>query len=130
MAELVNKDLGVALLDFVDADDEIAGDKNAAQAKQEQDKPLRLDTCSLVTVSRMRPEDAENEPDKKQPVLLRRLRVHRYNLPPHSPMLHRDLEQHHAYLNGDLHMEMLSAAVAREAEENSASSSISGKAGE
>jgi hypothetical protein len=131
-AELVHADLGVALMDFADEDDELAdgplgssashavggGSGSSSGSEAGGEPPLGIDTCSLVTVSRMKAEDADGDTGdgdgRRRPVLLRRLRVHRYNLPPHSPTLHRDLEVHLPYLNGDLHMEMLSAAVARE----------------
>lgn len=121
-SELVTSELGVAIMDFVDEDDEhpvgsvgtaayaspTSPASSVASSNASNEPELRLDTCTLMTVNR-----AADPVTGEAAVLLRRIRVHRYNLPPQSPKLHRDLELHLPYLNGDLHMEMLSAAVAR-----------------
>ena len=52
--------------------------------------------CMLLTIARVKdPETQESY------VLMRRLRVHRYNLPPNSPMIHRELHKLLSYFKGD-----------------------------
>ncbi|RLN65851.1 hypothetical protein BBP00_00002610 [Phytophthora kernoviae] len=116
---LVSDDLAVIYTDFVDEDDEEGSD----DARREKDKvhidsdgipvvhlaspksSLRIDICSILTISRVK------DPETQEPiVLLRRLRAHRYNLPPNSPVIHRELNKLLSYFNGDFHMAMLSDA--------------------
>eukprot|EP00644_Phytophthora_capsici_P012327 jgi/Phyca11/550807/estExt2_Genewise1Plus.C_PHYCAscaffold_380348 len=113
---LISDDLAVIVTDFVDEDDEEGTDAARREAQEVQigsdDVPLvpstsmsglRIDTCMVLTVARVK------DPETLEPVvLLRRLRVHRYNLPPNSPVIHRELNKLLSYFNGDFHMAMLS----------------------
>ncbi|ETL80655.1 hypothetical protein L917_18868 [Phytophthora nicotianae] len=116
--KLISDDLAVIVTDFVDEDDDEASD---AARKGVQDvqvgsdgvplvpasstSGLRIDICSVLTIARVK------DPETQQPiVLMRRLRVHRYNLPPNSPVIHRELNKLLSYFNGDFHMAMLSDA--------------------
>ncbi|KAG1694038.1 hypothetical protein DVH05_022055 [Phytophthora capsici] len=113
---LISDDLAVIVTDFVDEDDEEGTDAARREAQEVQIgsdgvplvpstsmSGLRIDTCMVLTVARVK------DPETLEPVvLLRRLRVHRYNLPPNSPVIHRELNKLLSYFNGDFHMAMLS----------------------
>lgn len=43
----------------------------------------------------------------EQCILMRRLRVLRFNLPPNSTLLHREIQYTLPFVNGDLHMAVL-----------------------
>ncbi|RLN14935.1 hypothetical protein BBJ28_00000895 [Nothophytophthora sp. Chile5] len=118
--QLMSNDLAVLVTDFVDQDDDEEADDDAKEAEEEAQvgsdgvpvlspspptSSIRIDICCLVTVARVL------DPETQEPVvLLRRLRVHRYNLPPNAPALHRELNKLLSYFNGDFHMAMLSDA--------------------
>ncbi|KAJ8528685.1 hypothetical protein ON010_g14644 [Phytophthora cinnamomi] len=115
---LVSDDLAVLVTDFVDEDDDEGSDRARKEAQEMQvgsdgvplvpstsKSGLRIDICSILTLARVK------DPETQEPVvLMRRLRVHRYNLPPNSPVLHRELNKLLSYFNGDFHMAMLSDA--------------------
>ncbi|KAG7380206.1 hypothetical protein PHYPSEUDO_007628 [Phytophthora pseudosyringae] len=116
--KLVSDDLAVVVTDFVDEDDEEGTDAARKEAREEQvgndgvplvpptsKSGLRIDTCMVLTIARVK--DPETQ---ELIVLMRRLRVHRYNLPPNSPVIHRELNKLLSYFNGDFHMAMLSDA--------------------
>ncbi|KAF1773338.1 hypothetical protein GQ600_11335 [Phytophthora cactorum] len=116
--KLLSDDLAVIVTDFVDEDDDEGTDAAREETQDVQvgsdgvplvppssKSGLRIDICSVVTVARV--EDPETQ---ELIVLMRRLRVHRYNLPPNSPVLHRELNKLLSYFNGDFHMAMLSDA--------------------
>jgi hypothetical protein len=115
--KLVSDDLAVVVTDFVDDDDNEGADAGNEACEGEvgsdgvplvspQAKAgLRIDTCMMLTIARV------EDPETHEPVvLMRRLRMHRYNLPPNSPVLHRELNKLLSYFNGDFHMAMLSDA--------------------
>ncbi|KAG6963994.1 hypothetical protein JG688_00007906 [Phytophthora aleatoria] len=116
--KLLSDDLAVIVTDFVDEDDDEGTDAAREETQDVQvgsdgvplvppssKSGLRIDICSVVTVARV------EDPETQEPiVLMRRLRVHRYNLPPNSPVLHRELNKLLSYFNGDFHMAMLSDA--------------------
>lgn len=116
--KLISDDLAVIVTDFVDEDDDEGTDAARKEAQDVQvgsdgvplvpptsKSGLRIDICSIVTIARVK------DPETHEPiVLMRRLRVHRYNLPPNSPVLHRELNKLLSYFNGDFHMAMLSDA--------------------
>lgn len=115
---LLSEDLAVIVTDFVDEDDDEGSDRAREDVQQEQvgsdgvplvpptsKSGLRIDICSILTIARVK------DPETQEPiVLMRRLRVHRYNLPPNSPVIHRELNKLLSYFNGDFHMAMLSDA--------------------
>ncbi|GMF43439.1 unnamed protein product [Phytophthora fragariaefolia] len=115
---LVSDDLAVVVTDFVDEDDDEGSDRVRKEAQEMQigsdgvplvspasKSGLRIDICSILSIARVK------DPETQEPiVLLRRLRVHRYNLPPNSPVIHRELNKLLSYFNGDFHMAMLSDA--------------------
>lgn len=115
---LLSDDLAVIYTDFVDEDDEEGTDEVRKEQEQmpvgsdgvplvraSNKSSLRIDICSIVTLARV------TDPETHEPVvLMRRLRAHRYNLPPNSPVLHRELNKLLSYFNGDFHMAMLSDA--------------------
>ncbi|CAI5715285.1 unnamed protein product [Hyaloperonospora brassicae] len=120
-SKLVSDDLAVIVTDFVDEDDKEAVDAAQRKARagpgdcREGVAPssmppalqlgLRTETCMMLTIARV------TDPEHQVPiVLLRRLRVHRYNLPPDSPVIRRELHKLLPYFNGDFHMTMLSDA--------------------
>ncbi|CAI5729048.1 unnamed protein product [Peronospora farinosa] len=117
--KLVSDDLAVIVTDFVDEDDEEAIDAARREGQETQvgsgdaswippipKSGLRIDICMLLTIARVKdPETQESY------VLMRRLRVHRYNLPPSSPLLHHELHKLLSYFKGDFHLAMLSDAV-------------------
>ncbi|KAL4172174.1 hypothetical protein KRP22_007342 [Phytophthora ramorum] len=116
--KLVSEDLAVIVTDFVDEDDEEGADAARKEAQEVQvgsdgvplvppssRSGLRIDICMALTIARVK------DPETQEPVvLMRRLRVHRYNLPPNSPVIHRELNKLLSYFNGDFHMAMLSDA--------------------
>lgn len=113
---LVSDDLAVLVTDFVDEDDDEGSDRKETQEVQvgsdgvplvppTPKSGLRIDICMILTIARVK------DPETQEPiVLMRRLRVHRYNLPPNSPVIHRELNKLLSYFNGDFHMAMLSDA--------------------
>ncbi|CAH0519846.1 unnamed protein product [Peronospora belbahrii] len=123
---LVSDDLAVVLTDFVDVDDEEATDEFREEGQDIQvgsdGVPLilptsmsgiRIDVCMMLTISRVKdPKSQETY------VLLRRLRVHRYNLPPNSPLIYRELKKLVSYFSGDFHMAMLSDAYTKTSNED------------
>lgn len=116
--KLVSDDLAVIVTDFVDEDDDEGVDAARKEVQEVQvgsdgvplvpptsKSGLRIDTCMVLTIARVK------DPETQEPiVLMRRLRVHRYNLPPNSPVIHRELNKLLSYFNGDFHMAMLSDA--------------------
>ncbi|KAI9988852.1 hypothetical protein PInf_022441 [Phytophthora infestans] len=110
---LISDDLAVIVTDFVDEDDDEGTD---AARKEAQDRWCAIGAAHIkvgtsyrhlldFTIARVK------DPETHEPiVLMRRLRVHRYNLPPNSPVLHRELNKLMSYFNGDFHMAMLSDA--------------------
>uniref|UniRef100_A0AAV1UEG0 Uncharacterized protein n=1 Tax=Peronospora matthiolae TaxID=2874970 RepID=A0AAV1UEG0_9STRA len=117
-SKLVSDDLAVIVTDFVDEDDSEVAEAARRKGQEGQagikgvpimslisESSLRTETCMVLTIARV------IDPVKHVPiVLLRRLRVHRYNLPPDSPVVHRELRKLLPYFNGDFHMTMLSDA--------------------
>ncbi|OWZ10588.1 hypothetical protein PHMEG_00016543 [Phytophthora megakarya] len=115
--KLVSDDLAVIVTDFVDEDDDEWTDAVREEVELQVDSDgvalvppthksgLRIDICMVLTIARVK------DPETQEPiVLMRRLRVHRYNLPPNSPVIHRELNKLLSYFNGDFHMAMLSDA--------------------
>uniref|UniRef100_M4BKB4 Uncharacterized protein n=1 Tax=Hyaloperonospora arabidopsidis (strain Emoy2) TaxID=559515 RepID=M4BKB4_HYAAE len=117
-SKLVSDDLAVIVTDFVDEDDKEVVEAARRKGQEGQagiegvpimslisESSLRTETCMVLTIARV------IDPVKHVPiVLLRRLRVHRYNLPPDSPVVHRELHKLLPYFNGDFHMTMLNDA--------------------
>ncbi|POM71682.1 hypothetical protein PHPALM_11715 [Phytophthora palmivora] len=94
--KLVSDDLAVIVTDFVDEDDEEWTDAARKEAEVHVGSDgvplvpptyksgLRIDTCMVLTIARVK------DPETQEPIILmRRLRVHRYNLPPNSPVIHQ-----------------------------------------
>ncbi|CAI5743946.1 unnamed protein product [Peronospora destructor] len=126
---LVSDDLAVIVTDFVDEDDEEAinaARREGQETQVESDSAswippipksgLRIDICMLLTIARVKdPETQESY------VLMRRLRVHRYNLPPNSPLIHRELYKLLSYFKGDFHLAMLTDAYTNTSDDTNSS---------
>ncbi|KAI9914803.1 hypothetical protein PsorP6_007250 [Peronosclerospora sorghi] len=103
VGKLVSDNLAVIVADFVDEDDEEEAQEGQVVDEDKVAVPgLRIDTCMMLTIARVL------DPETQEPIILvRRVRVHRYNLPPSSSVMHKELQKLLSYFNGDFHVAVL-----------------------
>ncbi|RLN86420.1 hypothetical protein BBJ28_00003608 [Nothophytophthora sp. Chile5] len=96
LAAQLSPDRAVVVADFVDHDDRFPTDGQAG------DGQVAMDSClSLLMTPETDPVTGQEH------VLLQRLSVNRYSLPPTSPRLHDEIRSTLPWFNGDLFMEVM-----------------------